>query len=851
MFTIKYTTKMKSNVTTDVLTTEAEHYESICKSTKSCYEKIDDDAPVRIYADFDYKPENVPNLDEFVYDEMKTGVLIDVAKEYLLLKFQELWPDQEEPKFAVKEQSSPEFNKDGKLTWKYSFHIIIHNFMMTKKEQLDFIKDFNADIKDDQYGGYLEADDKFTFFDQSVYKPNQKLRSPYCSKKGEHRPSKIVEGSFMETIISFKDDSIPVLHYTPKEQPVQVKPKTNSQVDFDPVCEQSLDEPISETALDEVTRLYKCFSPSRVSTHTDWIKLGQATKEVLGTCGKTLFVQFTQDHGSVNKIAECDEKYDYFKVTRSPTSLKIGTLIFWAKEDNLDLYNELFPYSDDDYKKDLKLLCSIRGEADFAKEFKKVVFNTKKILFTGEDKHLEGFIFNGVYWSFMPQHDADLHQGKFDDLHNYFDSVIYRVQNYAKNKFEIASEGNDKSETEKWEKESKRLSGLRGLFDCLQSYSKRSAIVKIFKRDSYQPKVEWNKNKNLFVFEDCVYDLVAGKFKTGSCAEEYIKTSCGYKYHIDATESEIAAAKEDLITFFKSIVEECNFEYFMTKIATFLKQTNKEEKAYFWLGNGRNGKGTATTLLRKALGKYWGELGIDYYINYEKGVDRPNQNLYDCADSRVLNTSEVQDNIKTGKGVVFIGDKFRFMTGGDPITVRELGTKNRVTYIPGHILIQTNIMPSFTKIDSAVTNRVVIMNFPYEFTDDTVKLSDPTKFKKKDESLKERFTTDVYRRALIDILFDYYKKYMEHGLIIPQSVKDYTNSYFTTQSIKSILDDFCEEKPNATVALKTLRDIYKSEKDIQISVSKIRDQLKEIGCTVTQRGLVGWALKEDELLDEP
>ena len=62
-------------------------------------------------------------------------------------------------------------------------------------------------------------------------------------------------------------------------------------------------------------------------------------------------------------------------------------------------------------------------------------------------------------------------------------------------------------------------------------------------------------------------------------------------------------------------------------------------RAYFWLGAGRNGKGTLTALLKSVLGNYFGELNLAYCTTYEKSADAPNNNLFMCRHARMLSTS--------------------------------------------------------------------------------------------------------------------------------------------------------------------------------------------------------------------
>jgi hypothetical protein len=64
----------------------------------------------------------------------------------------------------------------------------------------------------------------------------------------------------------------------------------------------------------------------------------------------------------------------------------------------------------------------------------------------------------------------------------------------------------------------------------------------------------------------------------------------------------IETVKEDIIKIFRSIVKnEEEYIYFMKTIASFLIQNNIEEKAYFWLGQGRNGKGRKVTVRNYSL----------------------------------------------------------------------------------------------------------------------------------------------------------------------------------------------------------------------------------------------------------
>ncbi len=215
---INYTTCMKStnnketNKPNCYTAVDATAYELLCKKTQTCYEVIPDDVPVCLYADIDCKH---PFHGELKFDEFHTRNFIDYAKRALTKKLVEY-----APRFAVADASSPDYVDAGERLMCHSLHIHIPNLKMMKCEQKRFWTEMNefmntaCDLKDwrefiDISGG--------KFFDQGVYDTNRKLRSVYCSKAGQNRPLKLVEGKFKETIVSLGDDDATVIKGPPEE----------------------------------------------------------------------------------------------------------------------------------------------------------------------------------------------------------------------------------------------------------------------------------------------------------------------------------------------------------------------------------------------------------------------------------------------------------------------------------------------------------------------------------------------------------------------------------------------------------------------------------------------------------
>jgi putative DNA primase/helicase len=348
--------------------------------------------------------------------------------------------------------------------------------------------------------------------------------------------------------------------------------------------------------------------------------------------------------------------------------------------------------------------------------------------------------------------------------------------------------------------------------------------------------VKWNENKNLFVFENCVYDLEKDAF-VPSNPNDYINSSCGYKYD-DTNTAEFERAKTKIKEFVDSILLETDREYVWTLLGSSVLQSNAEEKAYFLLGVGRNGKGTLIKPFKNSLGKYWGDLNMNYYTTHDKGADTPNQNLYNCRNSRVVSSVEVSDSDSQNRAVKFVSDKFKTISGNDTIYARELGTKNSAYFQAGKPFIQTNVMPVFTKLDTSLKERIVVINFPYTF------ISNPTEPNEKpiDMSLKAEFDKEIYKTAMISLLFDYYKKYKEYGLNIPDSVHSYTKTYFANESIKGWIEENLEPTTKGGMELKSILALYEEATDKKMTVKQLKNELEGFNFVV-KKGDLGYVLK--------
>lgn len=146
---------------------------------------------------------------------------------------------------------------------------------------------------------------------------------------------------------------------------------------------------------------------------------------------------------------------------------------------------------------------------------------------------MDGYLFNGIYWLPLSLHNAELQKTHFDNLYKFYCDALNDIRDQI---------------------DEKTFKYHQSFIKQLNYNKTRENVIKIFKKDNYEEKVEFNKNKDLFIFEDCVYNLSLGEFVLPN-KDDYMTLSCGYKYNEDFDAEEIENAKKILINSFVVVVE--------------------------------------------------------------------------------------------------------------------------------------------------------------------------------------------------------------------------------------------------------------------------------------------------------
>ena len=220
-------------------------------------------------------------------------------------------------------------------------------------------------------------------------------------------------------------------------------------------------------------------------------------------------------------------------------------------------------------------------------------------------------------------------------------------------------------------------------------------------------------------------------------------------------------------------------ESFMRFLGYAITASIREEKAAFLNGAGRNGKGSLMKLLSKVLGSYAISIPIDLLLmaSYFKDGNAPSPELAKLEFIRVAFSDEIPPNRRLDIA------KFKLLTGGDPLAIRELRRDPRMINEPMFKLILSgNHLPAIDDAnDVAFKERTLIYPFTQQFIGD-----------KCNPHLKEQLLTNDMMCAFLSMLVDSCIEYQKYGLIISSAMKEASKEYLANNdAIGNFIDEHC------------------------------------------------------------
>ena len=168
-----------------------------------------------------------------------------------------------------------------------------------------------------------------------------------------------------------------------------------------------------------------------------------------------------------------------------------------------------------------------------------------------------------------------------------------------------------------------------------------------------------DSKNHLVGFKNGVYDLEVMAFRTGTVED---KVSMTTRFDFDENyEQETFDFIDEMINGYFTSLQVETARWFKKHMGSLLGGGNKEEKGYFWVGNGRNGKGTLDNLLIKTLGDYHHKLPNEFFVCAKKNSGGAEPEILAMKNRRLCMTHEPEGSAK------YLTSKFKTNTGNDPM----------------------------------------------------------------------------------------------------------------------------------------------------------------------------------------
>jgi len=489
-------------------------------------------------------------------------------------------------------------------------------------------------------------------------------------------------------------------------------------------------------SFDALARLVELWSPHRASYYAGW----RNCVFCIATCGKACeSVELARALAyRFIRMARGEENYNAEKVDKVFNSENRGTFSFitahqWARKDNLAAY----------------ISCGFNvwwktpwAHFTVAREFYGLF--PESFLVVGGI----WYVFNGVYWS----PDSDSAKGDSKTIKKWLSTRLFDVL------YEQIKTQRDVMDGVEYQKKLTQL-------NLLYNKSFKNDVLSELGQFYSMPGVKFNTRPELLAFNNRVYDLNLGEFIEPS-ADMFISLTVGYDYET-VSDADIDAMESWVSELFDSREKT---EYVLKLLASCLYRHNREEKAHFLLGRGRNGKGTLKEMMNAALGGYAGKMDLSYFTQADKHCGAANPHLYNLKDSRVIWCDEAEtDGRVIGK---FSTGKIKSLTGRDKIKARPLYSGDEAEFEAGHFVALVNEMPGFTSFDFALLTRLVCIRFPYVFMPSGEFRADDPTHRLQDARIKERVLER--RMAFMGLLLRWYTRYDSEGLELPECVRGET-----------------------------------------------------------------------------
>lgn len=445
--------------------------------------------------------------------------------------------------------------------------------------------------------------------------------------------------------------------------------------------------------LEKASKFLSIMSESRCTEYSNWMHIGWALYNISNGSenGLALWLNFSSKCPEKFKESECISIWD--KMQKNDPPVTIGTLAYFARQDNPIAYSKIIDSYTDEYIKqsldgshnDLAKACFER----FGTEF--ICASISQNIWYQYSNHRWKKIEEGVFLRQKLSEDiVKIFKEKQDDL-------------YAK-----MSKCNNDSDKNIY---TGQLKQVQKMMNSLKSTPFKANVMKECKDVFYDEKFLENLDKNRMIigFQNGVYDLNKNVFREG-LPEDYISLQMPLDYSVYSEDDKMVQEVHDFLT--KIFPDKKIRDYFMDISSEVFIGGNQRKHVYFWSGEGDNGKSITQMFFEKMFGPYAIKLPTSLIVGKRTQSSQACPELARAGNGvrwAILQEPDKKDNINIGI--------LKELSGNDTFYARGLHQSGGEINPMFKLTVICNDPPTISYSDKATWNRIRVIPFESTFTD--------------------------------------------------------------------------------------------------------------------------------------
>ena len=533
-------------------------------------------------------------------------------------------------------------------------------------------------------------------------------------------------------------------------------------------------------------KLLPLLNETRYQEYNEWINIGWILYNIGD--GSQEALDLWLDFSAKDQSKFCYETCYNIWSKMQKGDYSIGTLKYFAKLDNPELYNQFCQEETERY-----IHASLDGSHyDIAK----LLYSKYGHEFVCASPSAKNwFQFNGNHWE-------EIEEGVYlrDKISN---EIVKEYENIASEiKPDILKKGDLK--TEKYEQIKKKISQLKSSPFKINIMKEAADI---FYNREFKNKL--NTNPYLFGFKNGIYDLNKNIFRLGK-PDDFISNYSHIEY-IEYNENDPKVIQ--VYDFFEKVFPDKSVrKYFLDYTSDIFVGGNHNKKVIFWTGEGDNGKSVTQTILEKMLGPLAIKFSTKLLTGKKQDIGSAGPELARAGNGVRLAVLEEPDNDEEiNNGVL------KSLSGNDSYWARDLFEKGKSTkeiFPLFKLIFITNSLPKLKHSDKATWNRIRVI--PFETTFVPVGQECPETYEEQLYHKKFPMDPDFSKKipnllsAFAWVLLEHRKKNLGKPIIEPEKVKIATSKYRNQNDVfKQYTEENIINDDNSFIKLNEIYENFK------------------------------------------